>query len=125
MIVTSLQETRKVLEEAWGNTAKPRMQFSLLISKMAEAMEMAAVLKNHNLGNLTEVFTREKITPDIVSLMSASEMKQLGVNSREDMMKLRIECSTYGRFKPRRQRETIIWRSGFLHSTVGYKKPFR
>ena len=88
-----------------GNTAKPRMQFSLLISKMAEAMEMAAVLKNHNLGNLTEVFTREKITPDIVSLMSASEMKQLGVNSREDMMKLRIECSTYGRFKPQRQRK--------------------
>ena len=56
-----------------GNTAKPRMQFSRLISKMAEAMEMAAVLKNHNLGNLIEVFTREKITPDIVSLMSASE----------------------------------------------------
>ena len=39
-----------------GNTAKPRMQFSLLISKMAEAMEMAAVLKNHNLGNFFNFF---------------------------------------------------------------------
>ena len=31
---------------------------------------MAAILKQHNLGNLVEEFQKEKITPDIVSLSS-------------------------------------------------------
>ena len=61
---------------------------------------MACILKRHKLGHLTEVFQREKITPDIVSHLSVHEMNQLGVNNRGDMMKLRMECSTFGNRTP-------------------------
>ena len=65
---------------------------------------MASILKRQNLSNLTEVFEKEKITPDVVPLLSASEMKQLGVSNSSDMMSLRMECSIYGKRKPRRNR---------------------
>lgn len=61
---------------------------------------MACILKRHKLGHLTEVFQREKITADIVSHLSVHEMNQLGVNNREDMMKLLMECSTLGNRTP-------------------------
>ena len=60
----------------------------------------ACILKRHKLGHLTEVFQREKITPDIVSHLSVHEMNQLGVNNRGDMMNLRMECSTFGNRTP-------------------------
>lgn len=59
-------------------------------------MESMACIKRQKLGHLTEVFQKEKITPDIVSHLSVHEMNQLGVNNRGDMMKLRMECSTFG-----------------------------
>lgn len=59
-------------------------------------MESMACIKRHKLGHLTEVFQKEKITPDIVSHLSVHEMNQLGVNNRGDMMKLRTEYSTFG-----------------------------
>ena len=65
---------------------------------------MARILKKLSLGHLTEVFQREKITPDIISMLSTHEMNQLGITSRVDMMNLRLECSTYGRQKPEKQR---------------------
>ena len=65
---------------------------------------MDSILKRQNLTNLTEVFEKEKITPDVVPLLSASEMKQLGVSNSSDMMSLRMECSIYGKRKPRRNR---------------------
>ena len=39
---------------------------------------MACIRERHKLGHLTEVFQREKITPDIVSHLSVHEMNQLG-----------------------------------------------
>ena len=65
---------------------------------------MASILKRHNLGNLIEVFQKEKITPDLVSLLSVSEMNQLGINNRADTMKLRMECAIHGKQKPQRER---------------------
>lgn len=64
-------------------------------------MESMACIKRHKLGHLTEVFQKEKITPDIVSHLSV-QMNQLGVNNRGDMMKLRMECSTFGNRTPQR-----------------------
>ena len=61
---------------------------------------MAAILKQHNLANLAEVFQKEKITPDIASLLSVREMNQLGRNTRGDMMKLRMVCAIHGKRKP-------------------------
>jgi len=72
---------------------------------MADKTElMATILKRHNLGNLIKVFQKEKITPDLVSLLSVSEMNQLGINNRADMMKLRMECAIHGKQKPQRKR---------------------
>ena len=52
-------------------------------SKMESKMElMACNFIQHKLGHLTEVFQREKITPDIISHLSVHEMNQLGVNNR-------------------------------------------
>lgn len=72
---------------------------------MADKTElMASILKRHNLGNLIEAFQRERITPDIILVLSVSDMNYLGVNNREDMMNLRMECSVYGQLKPQRER---------------------
>lgn len=63
--------------------------------KMA-AMQMSAILKKLNIGHLTETFEREKITPDLICKLSFHQLQSLGLYNRSDMMKLRIECSTYG-----------------------------
>ena len=65
---------------------------------------MARILEKTSLGHLTELFHREKITPDIISMLSAHEMNQLGITSRVDMMNLRLQCCTYGRQKPEKNR---------------------
>ena len=57
---------------------------------------MEAILKKLGLGNLCETFHKERITPDIIGLLSAYELRQLGVHSSSDMMALRIAASTFG-----------------------------
>ena len=105
MIVTSLRMGPYNLEVVWGNTQNAIIKFPALYSKMADKLElMAAILKQHNLGNLVEVFQKEKITPDIVSLLSVREMNQLGINNRGDMMKLRMVCAIHGKRKPPKER---------------------
>ena len=55
------------------------------------------ILKSENGGedcNGLELFEKEKITPDVVPLLSASEMKQLGVSNSSDIMSLQmVICS--------------------------------
>jgi len=65
---------------------------------------MADILKKLSLGHLTELFHREKITPDIISMLSTHEINQLGITSRVDMMNLRLKCCIYGRQKPEKKR---------------------
>ena len=62
--------------------------------------DMAHILKKIGLVHLNELLKAEKITPDIISLLSTNEMNQLGVTSRADMMNLRIQCRTFSRLKP-------------------------
>ncbi|KAH3782598.1 hypothetical protein DPMN_160515 [Dreissena polymorpha] len=40
-------------------------------------------------------FRKEKITPDIISLMSLYDFNCLGVNDKTTIMKLRVECVCY------------------------------
>ena len=42
---------------------------------------MASILKRLQLGRLIERFANEKVTPDIVAVLSVFEMDQLGVNN--------------------------------------------
>ena len=58
--------------------------------------KMSAILKKLGIGQLTETFEREKITPDLICKLSVHQLEVLGLSNRSDMMKLRIECSTFG-----------------------------
>ena len=44
----------------------------------------------------------EKITPHLVGKLSLNEFKELGVQNRNDIMALRMECSKYGSNRPPR-----------------------
>ena len=71
---------------------------------MASLDSMANVLKKLSLGHLTDRFQTEKITPDIICMLSTHEMNVLGITNKVDMMNLRLECCTYGGHKPKRKR---------------------
>ena len=59
-------------------------------------MEMARVLRKLNLELFIEKFIMEKITPDLVGKLSLNEFEKLGVQNRDDIMALKVECSKYG-----------------------------
>lgn len=63
---------------------------------------MDTVLKRLKLEGLTKKFETEHITPDIVCKLSVHEMEMLGINSRSDMMSLRIECTKFGGEAPKK-----------------------
>lgn len=48
------------------------------------------------MGYLVENFIREKITPDIVGILSSHDLQCLGVRCRNEMVVLRNECVKYG-----------------------------
>lgn len=66
------------------------------------ASSIATILKKIHLGGLIGKFENEKITPDLVCKLSVWQLEILGVNSRSDMMTLRIECSKFGEQAPRK-----------------------
>ena len=51
-----------------------------------------------------ELFHREKSTPDIISMLSTHEMNKLKITNRVDITNLRLQCCTYGRQKPEKNR---------------------
>ena len=61
---------------------------------------MLRVLTKVGLNQLEELFKREKITPDVVNVLSKHELEYLGVSLPSDMMALRMECIKYGSLKP-------------------------
>ena len=63
---------------------------------------MDTVLKRLKLEGLTKKFQTEHITPDIVCKLSVHGMEILGINSRSDMMSLRIECTKFGEEAPKK-----------------------
>ena len=60
------------------------------------ALDMASVLQKLNLENYVQMFNAEKITHNIVGKLSLADFKELGMQSREDIMSLRLECVKYG-----------------------------
>ena len=57
---------------------------------------MERILRKLDLCACVSGFRKEKISPDIVCKLSMHELKYLGVTNSSDMMKLRVECITYG-----------------------------
>ena len=66
---------------------------------MADSL-MSEVLKKVGLQHATDLFDQEKITPDIVGMLSRYELESPGISMSTDMMKLRLECLKYGSSKP-------------------------
>ena len=61
---------------------------------------MQDVLQKIGLDAVADNFLTQNISPDIVGLLTETEMKTLGISCKGDMMKLRIECTKYGSSKP-------------------------
>lgn len=55
----------------------------------------------------TDLFNREKITPDIVGMHSPYELESLGISMSRNMMKLRLECLKYGSSKTEKTKYNI------------------
>ena len=62
--------------------------------------EMKNVLEKLGLGSLSQRFLNQKVTPDIVCMLSLYEFHELGVNTTSEIMALRMECTKYGSVKP-------------------------
>ena len=61
---------------------------------------MEDILRKLGLHEVTTKFVTEQISPDIVGLLTETELKTLGIMNKEDMMKLRVECTKYGSCQP-------------------------
>lgn len=68
---------------------------------------MESVLKKMGLERLIDAFKKEKITPDIVCKMSLYDMRCVGLNDRNEIMKLRTACLLYGSTKPISQKSSF------------------
>ena len=58
-----------------------------------------AINSHHMLSVLTKLkmeYLREKVSPNIVGLLSSHDLQCLGVRCRNDMVLLRKECVNYG-----------------------------
>ena len=78
--------------------------FGYLENLQNMALDMASVLQKLNLENYVQMFNAEKITPNIVGKLSLADFKELGMQSRKDIMSLRLECVKYGSKIPQRNR---------------------
>ena len=73
--------------------------------KMAISELMTLVLQKLNLIEEVNKFSEQKISPDIVCLLSSHELQELGITNRGDMVKLRNECIRYGADQPRKLKD--------------------
>eukprot|EP00112_Aurelia_sp_Birch-Aquarium-sp1_P022602 Seg6421.1 transcript_id=Seg6421.1/GoldUCD/mRNA.D3Y31 product="hypothetical protein" protein_id=Seg6421.1/GoldUCD/D3Y31 len=64
---------------------------------------MSSILDNLGLSQVKTMFSEQKITPDIVGKLSLVEFAELGLTSRKSIMELRVECTVYGKEKPRKE----------------------
>lgn len=62
--------------------------------------QMSNVLMEIGFESLVTNFRREHISPDIVHLLSKTELKMLGIINKEDMVKLCNACTLYGPGQP-------------------------
>ncbi|KAJ8310420.1 hypothetical protein KUTeg_012285 [Tegillarca granosa] len=65
--------------------------------------KIEAILRKLEMEDCVLSFQDQRISPDIVGLLSSSEMISLGILIKSDMIKLRNECVKYGSRKPSRQ----------------------
>ena len=82
-------------------------------------MEMQTILKKIGIEECSANFERENISPDIVHCLSKQEFFELGVFRREDMVKLRQECTKYGSASPHVQKTSeFVIPERVLHNLI-------
>ena len=64
--------------------------------------KMEEILKKLDLSEHSVRFVEEKISPDIVCKLSIEDFHNLGINDRNAIMHLRISCSTFVSYTPKR-----------------------
>ena len=62
---------------------------------MASVTDMSNILEKMSLGYVSQRFIDENITPDIVCMLSLSELNRLGLRNHSKIMAVRIECIKY------------------------------
>ena len=67
---------------------------------MASVTDMSNILEKMSLGYVCQRFIDENITPDIVCMLSLSELNRLGLRNHSEIMALRIECIKYSGGQP-------------------------
>ena len=63
-------------------------------------LKMDEVLRKLNREHLINNFNEQKISPDIVCKLSLQELEMLGITNKQNVMSLRIACSTFSKGKP-------------------------
>ena len=68
--------------------------------------KMEEILKKLDLSVHSARFVEEKISPDIVCKLSIEDFHNLGINDRNATIALRIACSTFDSYTPKRGSHT-------------------
>ena len=82
---------------------------------MASVTDMSNILEKMSLGYVSQRFIDENITPDIVCMLSLSELNRLGLRNHSEIMALRIECIKYSGGQPLKSQD--------LNAHVKYEIP--
>ena len=76
--------------------------YTIIQTNMEVDAKMEEILKKLDLSAHSVRFVEEKISPDIVCKLSIEDFHNLGINNRNVIMSLRIACSTFGSYTPKR-----------------------
>ena len=82
--------------------------------------KMEELLKKLDLSAHSARFAEEKISSDIVCKLSIEDFHDLGINDRNAIMTLRIACSTFGSYTPKRGCHTnkLVITKTFLENLI-------
>ena len=79
-----------------------RVCYTIIQTNMEVDAKMEEILKKLDLSARSVRFVEEKISPDIVCKLSIENYHNLGINDRNAIVSLRIACSTFGSYTPKR-----------------------
>ena len=79
---------------------------------------MDEVLRKLKLDHLIDNFETQKISPDIVCKLSWQDLEILGITNKQDVMSLRIACSTFGEGNPAKLRSNCGAPKFFIPKSV-------
>ena len=79
-----------------------RVYYTIIQTNMEVDAKMEEILKMLDLSAHSVKFVEEKIFPYIVCKLLIEDFHNLGINDRNTIMSLRIACSTFGSYTPKR-----------------------